>query len=226
MRRKKNEGYEWDRLDFLALMMEIEAHPKKPHVQRVEKILELLSGVHDGMSRGQKLVTLTALRNALRRYKWVFHIEPTAQGLRVMTLPAYDLLPEPTDERVIRLRTGEVFSKGDTDELWEQRTVRGLLDGIDFGSRPRIRRCEECSDWFFAETPKQRFHSKACRQRAHYAKPEKREDKKKYMHDRYQQAKKDREDQERKEREKAEALRQRLQARDREYATLRKKRSQ
>lgn len=185
MRKKKMAEVRWGELDFAEVLYKIRTPPKKPHLERVELILELLSKVHDGMSRAEKMKTLTQLRNALNRYKWVFQISPTSLGMRVITSPAYDLIPA---GELIRTRSGEVFSK-ESDEAWEQQTVRRLLEGIDFGERPRTRRCEQCGEWFYARRPDQRFDVGACRQRNNDRDPAKRVQKLVYMKDRYTEMK-------------------------------------
>jgi len=138
-----------DKEQFEAYFERLERYPDKPHSQRIEKILELISALKEDASTAERSRILTSLRNALRHYKWVSQISPTREGLRVISFPA---------------RRGHHSA----DVEWEYGAVNDLLALIPYlGRRPRIRRCElsTCRKWFFAaKRDDQRFHHTNCKQ--------------------------------------------------------------
>jgi hypothetical protein len=63
--------------------------------------------------------------------------------------------------------------------------VRCVLQLIEQGAILKIRRCQQCTKWYFAHVPQQEFCSTSCR-RKHQSGSEKfKEERRKYMRDRY-----------------------------------------
>jgi hypothetical protein len=149
---------------FESIFWHIRERPEKPQSKRVEEVLKLLSSLRYDLSTRDKGQVLTRLRNALRRYQWVSFISPTSEGLRVI--------------RGIADRAN--LSE---DDLWEYWAVGTLLDIVPYlGNRPRIRRCAECQEWFFAaKRDDKRWCDRNCRQRHYDSAPEMRESKRLYM---------------------------------------------
>jgi hypothetical protein len=159
-----------ERLD--KIFARLEERPGEPQSQRVERVLELLSGLGEDAPTSEKSRILTALRKVLERYRWIRRVYPTREGLRVLSFAA----------------NREYLS---TDDIWEYTTVQDLLDLVPYlGARPRIRRCrdERCQRWFFAaKRDDQWFCDSKCKQ--HHYDTETREEKKAYMRKRYAEQK-------------------------------------
>jgi hypothetical protein len=145
---------------FSTVLWPIREHPEKPETKRVDAILELLSDLRDELKPMEKAQIQEQLRKALRRYKWVSRVVYTKQGLRVIHgIADRDALTP--------------------DEIWEQESVCSLLDVVPvLGARPRIRRCAECKNWFFAaKRDDQEYCSGVCRQHHYDNDPERRKKK-------------------------------------------------
>jgi len=148
-----------------SLFRHLEEHRDAPQSKRVEKILDLLSSMRDGLSTSERTQVHMGLANALRRYRWRSFVARAREGFREI--------------RAIADR--ENLSK---EELWEHDAVRNLLDVVPhLGKRPRIRRCIECQGWFFAEKrDDQKYCKRANCKQAHYDKdPDKRKQKNEAM---------------------------------------------
>jgi hypothetical protein len=154
------------------LFWHLQERPNAPESKNIEKILGLFAAI--GTAVTGKGADLNRLRIALSQYKWVTYVANTPSGYCVIRVPA---------ER-------QKLSKA---EEWEYRAVGLLLNVVpSIGERPRIRRCAECDEWFYAAAREdQKFCKRAnCRQ-AHYEKdPEKRQKKRDKMHDLYMLKKK------------------------------------
>jgi hypothetical protein len=139
-----------DLWNLLEIFTRVKEHPEKPQSKRVERILELLSCLRDGLSTRERARVNAGLRNALRLYKWVSFVSPTPEGFRVIHAAA----------------DGEKLS---ADDRWEYGAVSELLEAVPYlDDPPRIRRCIECQGWLFAKRANREYHD-GCRQR-HYAK--------------------------------------------------------
>lgn len=159
---------------FESIFWHIREYPEQPQSKRVEQVLKLLSSLSDDLSTLGKAQALTRLRNALRRYQWVSFVSPTSEGLWVSRGIAD------------RVNLSE-------DDVWEYEAVRNLLDLVPYlGKRPRIRRCAECQEWFFAaRRSDQQWCDRNCRQRHYDSAPEMRKKKKLYMQE-YREGQKER----------------------------------
>jgi hypothetical protein len=151
---------------FEAIFARLEKDPGNPHSKRVERILDLLSGLRDDIPTRENMRNVTGLRNALGRYRWASRVTNTAQGYRVFyTIADRDTLSK--------------------DDEWEYGAVRDLLDTVPYTrGRSRIRRCEqeECRRWFFAAVREDQLYcSGKCRQRRYDSDPEKRDKKLAHM---------------------------------------------
>jgi len=139
--------------------------PEKEQCKRVEALLHLFSGLRADASRRTKMNVVNGLRKLLRRYEWAFHVSPWKNGFYAQWTAAQRGL-SPDDE-------------------WEYRAVRLLIELVPYlGKNPRIRRCAECNDWFFAASREdQQYCGGNCRQRHYDSSPEIRASKKSYMRD-------------------------------------------
>ncbi|HWO33664.1 MAG TPA: hypothetical protein VNO32_33115, partial [Candidatus Acidoferrum sp.] len=153
-----------DRERFEEIFWQIREHPEKAQSKRVEEVLELLSSLRDDLSKSEKLGIITRLRGLLSAYQWVVQVDPTPDGYRA-------------------IHTIADRGRLSQDDLWERRAIRDLLDVVPYlGKRPRIRRCAECSEWFYAaQREDQEWCSSNCRQHHYDSDPEMRGRKKLYM---------------------------------------------
>lgn len=166
---RKHEKHAIDPKEMqLDLFRRLQEHPNTPHSKRVEKILELLSSLGTDLSPTEKGQTLMGLYNALGRYKWLARVAFTAQGYCVIRTPA----------------NRETLSK---DEEWEYAAVDVLLNIVpSIGERPRVVRCEECTNWFFREKRSdKRWCGGVCKQRHYERDPETRAKKLEAMRKKY-----------------------------------------
>jgi hypothetical protein len=114
---------------------------------------------------------LRELARRLNRYRW----SPAVVNFDYLNL-----------ERLFRWNvTGE-------DASWENEAIREILEaglGGGFMLMPskltRLRRCDNCSEWFAAMTEHQRFCSDSCRKRNASQSPEFKEKRRRYMSERY-----------------------------------------
>ena len=138
--------------------------PALAQSRRVEEIIELLAGLRIGLRGAERTRILTRLMNILRAYPSVPRVRPARDGFRVVHFTA-------DRERL------------SDDDLWERRAVTNLLSIVPYtGKRPRIRRCNECGEWFFAaKREDQKFCGGNCRQHHHDSSPSIRKRKKDYM---------------------------------------------
>lgn len=151
-----------------VVLWPIREHPEKPESKRVEAILELLCRLQGDLDSSEKAKVLTRLGAALKRYTWLRRVTCTKQGIRVIhTVAGREALTR--------------------DEIWESESVGRLLDAVpDLGGRPRIRRCAQCAEWFFAvKRDDQLYCSGVCRQRHYDNSPEMRAAKATYMREKY-----------------------------------------
>jgi hypothetical protein len=166
-------------------------HPTEPAVKRVENVLVLLVAA-DKLAREQReqkrlsersgeavqrsksfresllasTRTCTLLNAALLRYRWV----PMAQGL----YGKFEII-----ERPVTSSTGEWAS-------WERWAVGTLLNlARKPGGLSRLRRCLECSRWFYAIRGHQQFCGESCRRRHTAQDPEFKEKRATYMREVY-----------------------------------------
>lgn len=171
IRKKKIVPTQPDQAERLTeIFARLEHDPLSKHVERVERILELISGLRDDITTPEKTRVVTSLRNALTRYQWTSRVDPTPEGWRVIAS----------------------FDRGlPKDDVWEYEAVRDLLDTVPhLGKRPRIRRCTECRKWFFAAMREdQQYCGGICRQRRYDNDPEKRDKKLAHMKKLYEDAK-------------------------------------
>jgi len=156
--------------DFFAPLRE---HPTKPAVKRVENVLSLLVAAdtlareqrekmrfheragkdwrrEDGKSFGESLDasarTWGLLNAALRRYPTL----PLAQG----GIGRFEIIDRP------------VTSSTGRWAYWERVAVGQLLNlARKPGGLSRLRRCSECSQWFYAIRGHQQFCGVSCRRR-------------------------------------------------------------
>lgn len=162
--------------NFESIFWHIREHPEEPQSKRIEEVLELLSGLRDDLSMPEKIRVITGLRYVLSNYRWSVQVSPTSEGFRAIYFPA---------------DRGKLSSS----DKWEYEAVRDLLDLVPYlGKQPRIRRCAECEEWFFAaKREDQQWCGGICRQRHYDSAPEMREKKKLYMRD-YREKEKKREE--------------------------------
>jgi hypothetical protein len=135
------------------LFWQLQERPDTPESKRIERILELFASI--GTAVTGKGAALNSLRIALSRYQWVTFVALTPIGYCVIRRPA----------------NREFLSKA---EAWEYEAFSLLLHVVpSIGERPRIRRCAECQEWFYAEArDDQKFCKRAnCRQAHHQKDP-------------------------------------------------------
>ena len=177
-------------MDFFVRLRE---HPTIPAVKRVENVLTLLVSA-DTLAREQRekfrfyersgkdwrredrksfqesldasKKTCGLLNDALRRYRWM----PMAQWLS----GKFEIV-----ERAVTTSTGQWA-------YWERVTVGTLLSlAKKPGQLSRLRRCLECSQWFYANRPHQQFCGESCRRRHTAQDPEFKEKRARYMRETY-----------------------------------------
>jgi hypothetical protein len=153
-----------DRERFEEIFWQLREHPEKVQSKRVAGCLELLSCLRADLSGSEKVRVITGLQHLLSAYRWVVQVSPTPGGFRAIHLIAD------------RERLSE-------DDLWEHMAIRDLLAVVPYlGKRPRIRRCDECKEWFYAANREdQRWCGGNCRQHHYDSNPEMRAGKARYM---------------------------------------------
>jgi hypothetical protein len=164
IRKNDNLPIHLDRERFEEVFRDISKHPEKPQSKRVEECLELLSSLREDLRGLERVQIVTRLGHLLSAYQWVVQISPTPKGFRAIRLIAD------------RGRLSQ-------DDLWEREAIRDLLDVVPYiGKQPRIRRCAECNEWFYAaKREDQQWCSSNCRQHHYDSDPEMRGRKKLYM---------------------------------------------
>jgi len=142
-------------------------HPESAQAKRVESILELLTQIEDYQGTVGFLIPFRALAARLKSYKWVRKASVNSDGLMAHYWPANESLSD--------------------EDVWEYHAVRGLLDLAQTeGGLSRIRRCPECTQWFFAlRRTDQKYCGNVCRQRNYDKDEEKRAKKLKTMQANY-----------------------------------------
>lgn len=152
MRKNKILPHQLDALRFEDIFRSIQEHPGRDQSVRVEKVLECLSALRSDSTTREKMRVITRLRGLIKHYVWERRVIPQGNAFGMVTL--------------IRRDGQEQLSR---EELWERESVGFLLDAVPYlGNVPRIRRCAECSAWFFAaKRITQEYCSGNCRQH-HY----------------------------------------------------------
>ena len=150
---------------FLEIFEYIKAHPESPQSQKIEKVLDLMSSFRPDLNNQEEMVLFTRLRNALSTYRWSVRLGRTSEGLHAVHQMA------------------DKYAAGMSDgDRWEYTTIGFLLDSLPrLGERPRIRRCADCNQWFFAKNGKRVFCGDNCKQHNYDSDPEERVKKREYM---------------------------------------------
>jgi hypothetical protein len=182
-------------MEFFAPLRE---HPTEPAVKRVENVLTLLvsadklaqkqreqqrvceqsgEAVQRSKSFRESLLDSTRtqglLNAALRRYRWM----PMAQGL----FGKFEIT-----ERPVTTSTGQWA-------YWERGAVGTLLSlAKKPGGLSRLRRCLECTQWFYAIRGHQQFCGESCRRRHTAQDPMFKEKRATYMRETYRPGEKER----------------------------------
>lgn len=156
---RKNDLLDRERLE--DIFRHLQEHPSK----QVEECLDLLSSLRADLGTSEKVRITAQLRHVLSKYQWVVQVSPTAEGFRAIYFNA---------DR----------GKLSRDEQWERDAIRDLLEAVPYlGKWPRIRRCDECHEWFLAkrDDQRQRWCPGTCRQHHYDSDPKIRAEKKRYM---------------------------------------------
>lgn len=131
-------------------------HPERPHVKRVNAILELLAAIRNEKRFDEKAELINRLQEAFRRYQWIQEILFGNDGPHVFVTSA----------------------KRDTeDDAWEYGAAYILLTIAEYypDYLSRIERCDVCRRWMLARKSDHRFCSGKCRQFEYDNDPERQE---------------------------------------------------
>lgn len=152
---KQNAAHEGE---FLAAWLSSDGWGYSKKAQRsIASLLEQLLSLKDKQKRKEQEAALVPINAILADYPWVLRALGSRHGR-----PAFADWPTAPPE----------------DFHWAMRTVVWLAR---IGLLDRVRRCETCRIWFYAQVPKARFHSDECRQAHHRSTPEYQEKNREYM---------------------------------------------
>jgi len=160
-----------------AILEKFGSGPQNPFKQRIADLLDLLQQV----DRAEKLLW-EDLSNGMHRLRWTGSTQEFQDLERIPAERKYDALLGRINHLLQRYRSAPVLQPPffDVDEFtglrfyweldrggkwknWENEAVRLILNVINRKEFHRLRRCRNCSKWFYGRTDHQVHCSDNCR---------------------------------------------------------------
>jgi hypothetical protein len=132
----------------------IKSNPGKLEWTHVERVLTLLSGLgNPDIGRSDKTRAIGELQSLLAKYRWIYLVSNTRQGMRAVLVSERDS-PDSRAQNALR----DLLVLFESDDLWRLRTCHS----------------EACREWLFATKRSDKFcvvPGRNCRQRHYFSDP-------------------------------------------------------